>query len=164
VWTTLCPQPILCATLCGLPFSPHSATVSFDIVVSIGYARAVRGRCNRVRLVIKSKQSLMTGNLHVQAAGASHLHFLFFNCFSVSTRLFHASRHFSKFNYSATSKNPRAPYETQLVLVMKFTTSATVLAAFLISTVSTLPVKRDVDPNLVPDTGFSKGLNPTGSA
>ena len=50
------------------------------------------------------------------------------------------------------------------MLLMKFITSATVLAAFLISTVSTLPVKRDVDPNLVPDTGFSKGRNPTGSA
>jgi len=49
------------------------------------------------------------------------------------------------------------------VPVMKFTTSATVLVAFLISTASTLPVKRDVDPNLVPDTGFSKGRNPTGT-
>lgn len=46
---------------------------------------------------------------------------------------------------------------------MKFTTSAVALVAFFVSTASTLPVKRDADPNLVPDTGFSKGRNPTGT-
>jgi len=38
-----------------------------------------------------------------------------------------------------------------------------VLVALFISTASTQPVKRDVDPNLVPETGFSKGRNPTGT-
>ncbi|KAF8654612.1 hypothetical protein AX16_003524, partial [Volvariella volvacea WC 439] len=44
---------------------------------------------------------------------------------------------------------------------MKF--SATFAAVFLAISVSARPVKRDVDPALIPEFGFQSGLNPTGT-
>ena len=37
-----------------------------------------------------------------------------------------------------------------------------IVTAFLIASVSAVPMKRDVDPNLVPPFGHAAGLNPTG--
>ncbi|KAF5331310.1 hypothetical protein D9758_015802 [Tetrapyrgos nigripes] len=45
---------------------------------------------------------------------------------------------------------------------MKFTTAIYATAA-LVATVSSVPIKRDVDPALVPDFGLQSGLNPTGT-
>ncbi|KAG7088782.1 hypothetical protein E1B28_012748 [Marasmius oreades] len=45
---------------------------------------------------------------------------------------------------------------------MKFTTALIATTAFVMS-VSGMPVKRDVDPNLVPQFGLQAGLNPTGT-
>jgi len=45
---------------------------------------------------------------------------------------------------------------------MKFSTAIISLAT-LVASVSAAPVKRDVDPALVPDFGHSAGLNPTGT-
>jgi len=44
---------------------------------------------------------------------------------------------------------------------MKFAT--TIILAALYSSVYAAPVKRDVDPSLVPDLGFTAGINPTGT-
>ena len=45
---------------------------------------------------------------------------------------------------------------------MKFTTALVPLAAIFVVSVTSASVKRDVDPNLVPDLGFHAGVNPTG--
>lgn len=45
---------------------------------------------------------------------------------------------------------------------MKFTTALFTASAFVVS-VSSMPVKRDVDSNLIPQFGFQAGLNPTGT-
>ncbi|KAF8516467.1 hypothetical protein BU17DRAFT_67473 [Hysterangium stoloniferum] len=44
---------------------------------------------------------------------------------------------------------------------MKYSTA--LFSVILISAVASAPVKRDVDPNLVPDLGFTAGKNPTGT-
>ncbi|TFK39085.1 hypothetical protein BDQ12DRAFT_698426 [Crucibulum laeve] len=46
---------------------------------------------------------------------------------------------------------------------MKFTAAFFTLAATLVASVSAAPVKRDVDPALVPQFGLQAGLNPTGT-
>jgi hypothetical protein len=46
---------------------------------------------------------------------------------------------------------------------MKFTTCNILPFAALLVAVSARPVRRDVDPALVPDFGFSAGVNPTGT-
>lgn len=38
-----------------------------------------------------------------------------------------------------------------------------IVTAFLVASVSAVPVRRDVDPNLVPQFGHAAGLNPTGT-
>lgn len=45
---------------------------------------------------------------------------------------------------------------------MKFTTALVPLAAIFVASVTSVPVRREVDPNLVPDLGFQAGVNPTG--
>lgn len=45
---------------------------------------------------------------------------------------------------------------------MKFTTVLLSAAAVLVA-VSSRPVKRDVDPNLVPEFGVQAGVNPDGT-
>ncbi|KAK7464901.1 hypothetical protein VKT23_006110 [Stygiomarasmius scandens] len=45
---------------------------------------------------------------------------------------------------------------------MKFST-AIYATGVLIATVSSVPIRRDVDPNLVPEFGLQSGLNPTGT-
>uniref|UniRef100_A0A0W0GAE6 Uncharacterized protein n=1 Tax=Moniliophthora roreri TaxID=221103 RepID=A0A0W0GAE6_MONRR len=45
---------------------------------------------------------------------------------------------------------------------MKFTTAFIAASAFVAS-ISAVPVRRDVDPALVPEFGLSSGLNPTGT-
>jgi len=44
---------------------------------------------------------------------------------------------------------------------MKFSTA--IFSTAFIVTVASVPVKRDVDPNLIPDFGFAAGKNPTGT-
>jgi len=44
---------------------------------------------------------------------------------------------------------------------MKFTT-VLMSAAVLAASVSSVPMKRDVDPSLVPDFGHAANVNPTG--
>jgi len=46
---------------------------------------------------------------------------------------------------------------------MKFNTALLAFAATLFTSVSSHPVKRDVDPALIPQFGFSAGVNPTGN-
>lgn len=47
---------------------------------------------------------------------------------------------------------------------MKFALSVVPLAAVIFAaTTSAAPVRRDVDPSLVPDFGHPSGLNPTGT-
>ncbi|ETW82142.1 hypothetical protein HETIRDRAFT_409706 [Heterobasidion irregulare TC 32-1] len=46
---------------------------------------------------------------------------------------------------------------------MKFTTALVPLAAIFVASVTSVPVRREVDPNLVPDLGFQAGVNPTGT-
>ncbi|KAI0698454.1 hypothetical protein BC835DRAFT_653136 [Cytidiella melzeri] len=46
---------------------------------------------------------------------------------------------------------------------MKFATFVSLAAAFIAASVSSAPVKRDVDPNLVPQFGVTAGQNPTGT-
>ncbi|KAF8516468.1 hypothetical protein BU17DRAFT_67474 [Hysterangium stoloniferum] len=41
--------------------------------------------------------------------------------------------------------------------------SSVLFSTILISVVASVPVKRNVDPNLVPDLGFTAGKNPTGT-
>lgn len=45
---------------------------------------------------------------------------------------------------------------------MKFTTAFFAAAAFVVS-VSSVPVRRDVDPNLIPQFGLASGINPDGT-
>lgn len=45
---------------------------------------------------------------------------------------------------------------------MRYSTGILAVAAALVS-VSSLPVKRDVDPNLVPQFGVTAGVNPDGT-
>jgi len=42
---------------------------------------------------------------------------------------------------------------------MKYSTAALFV---LVAGVTSIPIRRDVDPNLVPDFGHQAGLNPTG--
>jgi len=46
---------------------------------------------------------------------------------------------------------------------MKFTTIIVPAAAILIASVTSVPVRRDVDPNLVPQFGWEANVNPTGT-
>lgn len=45
---------------------------------------------------------------------------------------------------------------------MKFSTAIYATAAF-VATVSSVPIRRDVDSSLIPEFGFQSGLNPTGT-
>jgi hypothetical protein len=46
---------------------------------------------------------------------------------------------------------------------MKFSTTFLPFAAVLVASVASIPVRRDVDPALVPDFGHAAGINPTGT-
>ena len=46
---------------------------------------------------------------------------------------------------------------------MKFATAALSAAALLAATVSSVPVRRDVPVDLVPQFGVNAGVNPTGT-
>lgn len=46
---------------------------------------------------------------------------------------------------------------------MKFSTAASFAAALLAASVSSVPVKRDVPANLIPQFGVKSGVNPTGT-
>ena len=46
---------------------------------------------------------------------------------------------------------------------MKFATAALSAAALLAATVSSVPVRRDVPVDLVPQFGVKAGVNPTGT-
>lgn len=45
---------------------------------------------------------------------------------------------------------------------MKFTNTLFAAGAFIVS-VSSMPVRRDVDPNLIPQFGLAAGINPDGT-
>ncbi|EIN12488.1 hypothetical protein PUNSTDRAFT_97244 [Punctularia strigosozonata HHB-11173 SS5] len=46
---------------------------------------------------------------------------------------------------------------------MKFSNNFMILAAVLVASVASIPIKRDVDPALVPDFGHAANVNPTGT-
>ncbi|TFY76108.1 hypothetical protein EWM64_g7903, partial [Hericium alpestre] len=46
---------------------------------------------------------------------------------------------------------------------MKLSTAMISIALFLAGATSARPVRRDVDPSLIPEFGFQSGINPTGT-
>jgi hypothetical protein len=48
-------------------------------------------------------------------------------------------------------------------IISRMRFSTTLLSAVLVVSVSSVPVRRDVNPALVPDLGFTAGKNPTGT-
>ena len=65
------------------------------------------------------------------------------------------------FFYSSCSRSKPAATHLFQVQIMKSSYLAITLAT-LVAAVSAVPVKRDVDPALVPEFGHQAGLNPTG--
>jgi hypothetical protein len=46
---------------------------------------------------------------------------------------------------------------------MKFSTSVLPFATILVASVASIPIRRAVDPALVPPFGHASGINPTGT-
>jgi hypothetical protein len=46
--------------------------------------------------------------------------------------------------------------------IMKFTTAILPIAAIFVVSVSSIPIRRDIDPSLIPNLGFQSGTNPFG--